>query len=90
MDFDAAKGLLACVYCGHTMNVRPQPKRSGIRPRKALREAVAKPARPVTARETLHQVQELRRVNTVDANVVSTECPFCGSNQVVPQSTWPR
>jgi hypothetical protein len=24
-------------------------------------------------------------VNTVDAHVVSTECPFCGSNQVVPQ-----
>jgi len=24
-------------------------------------------------------------VNTVDATVVSTECPFCGSNQVVPQ-----
>ena len=24
-------------------------------------------------------------VNTLDANVVSTECAFCGSNQVVPQ-----
>jgi len=87
MDFDAAKGLLACAYCGHTMNVPTTAEE--IREydlEKALREAVAKPAQTGYGGEKRSiKCKSCGGVNTVDANVVSTECPFCGSNQVVPQ-----
>jgi len=87
MDFDAAKGLLACAYCGHTMDVPTTA--DDIREydlEKALREAVAKPSETGYGGEKRSiKCMSCGGVNTVDANVVSTECPFCGSNQIVPQ-----
>lgn len=87
MDFDAAKGLLACAYCGHTMDVPSTAEE--IREydlEKALRDAVAKPSQTGYGGEKRSiKCKSCGGVNTVDANVVSTECPFCGSNQIVPQ-----
>jgi len=87
MDFDAAKGLLLCAYCGHTMDVpttADQIREYDLQ--KALREAVAKPAETGYGGEKRSiKCKSCGGVNTVDANVVSTECPFCGSNQIVPQ-----
>jgi predicted RNA-binding Zn-ribbon protein involved in translation (DUF1610 family) len=87
MDFDAAKGLLLCAYCGHTMDVPTtvdQIREYDLQ--KALREAVAKPTETGYGGEKRSiKCKSCGGVNTVDANVVSTECPFCGSNQVVPQ-----
>jgi predicted RNA-binding Zn-ribbon protein involved in translation (DUF1610 family) len=87
MDFDAAKGLLLCAYCGHTMDVPTTAE--DIREydlEKALREAVAKPQETGYGGEKRSiKCKSCGGVNTVDANVVSTECPFCGSNQIVPQ-----
>ena len=87
MDFDAAKGFLACAYCGHTMDVPTTA--DDIREydlEKALRDAVAKPSETgYGGQKRSIKCKSCGGVNTVDANVVSTECPFCGSNQIVPQ-----
>jgi predicted RNA-binding Zn-ribbon protein involved in translation (DUF1610 family) len=87
MDFDAEQGILACAYCGHTSAVPVTPE--AIREHDletALQEMLA------TTHETGYgedkrsiKCESCGAVNTVDATVVSTECAFCGSNQVVPQ-----
>jgi predicted RNA-binding Zn-ribbon protein involved in translation (DUF1610 family) len=87
MSFDAAQGILACAHCGNTMAVPTTA--TAIREydlEAALKQATAAP------RETGYggdkrsiKCKSCGAVNTVDASVVSTECPFCGSNQVVPQ-----
>jgi DNA-directed RNA polymerase subunit RPC12/RpoP len=87
MDFDAEQGTLACAYCGHTAAV--PVTQEAIREydlETALQEMLA------TTHETGYgddkrsiKCESCGAVNTLDANVVSTECAFCGSNQVVPQ-----
>jgi predicted RNA-binding Zn-ribbon protein involved in translation (DUF1610 family) len=87
MDFDADHGALACAYCGHTAPVPvTEEEIQEYDLEAALQEMVASP------RETGYgddkrsmKCESCGAVNTVDANVISTECAFCGSNQVVPQ-----
>lgn len=87
MNFAPAEGQLACAYCGHTIAVPVTA--DAIREHdleKALREAMAKPQTTgYGADKRSIKCKSCGGVNTVDATVVSTECPFCGSNQVVPQ-----
>lgn len=87
MDFDAAQGTLTCAFCGHTAKVpSTQQAIQEYDLDAALQEMVA------GAHETGYggnkrsiKCESCGAINTLDANVVSTECAFCGSNQVVPQ-----
>jgi predicted RNA-binding Zn-ribbon protein involved in translation (DUF1610 family) len=87
LDFDAEQGTLACAYCGHTAAVPvTQEAIQEYDLESALQEMLA------TTHETGYgddkrsiKCESCGAVNTLDANVVSTECAFCGSNQVVPQ-----
>ena len=87
LSFDADEGQLACPHCGYTSAVPVTA--DAIREydlEAALREATAKPQETGYGGEKRSiKCKSCGAVNTVDATVVSTECPFCGSNQVVPQ-----
>jgi predicted RNA-binding Zn-ribbon protein involved in translation (DUF1610 family) len=87
MDFDAERGVLACAYCGHKSTVpvtEEEIKEYDLEA--ALSDMLAAP-RETGYGENKRSIkcESCGAVNTVDANVVSTECAFCGSNQVVPQ-----
>ncbi len=87
LDFDAEQGTLTCGYCGHTAEV--PVTQEAIREydlEEALSEMAAVPHEMGYGGDKRSiKCESCGAVNTLDANVVSTECPFCGSNQVVPQ-----
>lgn len=87
MSFDAAQGALSCSHCGHTLPVPTTAE--AIREHDleaALKEAAALPHETGYGGDQRSiRCESCGAVHTVDAHVVSTECPFCGSNQVVPQ-----
>lgn len=87
MDFDAEQGVLACVYCGHNSAV-PVTEQE-IREydlEAAFQEMLSAPHEMGYGDDKRSiKCESCGAVNTLDANVVSTECAFCGSNQVVPQ-----
>jgi predicted RNA-binding Zn-ribbon protein involved in translation (DUF1610 family) len=87
MSFDPAQSTLACAYCGHTAAVPTTAE--AIREydlEASLRDAVTKPQEMGYGGDKRSiKCKSCGAVNTVDAKVVSTECPFCGSNQVVSQ-----
>lgn len=89
MKFDAAKGMLACPFCGHTM---PSPETSEIVQEhdliEALRDTSGKAHGFGTALKSI-KCQSCGATNNVAPNVTSTACPFCGSNQVVEQQPDP-
>jgi DNA-directed RNA polymerase subunit RPC12/RpoP len=87
VDFDAEHGTLVCAYCGHRamvpvteQDIREHDLES------ALREMLSAPQEMGygEAKRSL-KCESCGAVNTIDANIISTECAFCGSNQVVPQ-----
>lgn len=87
MNFDAEHGTLACDYCGHTSKVPTSEKEiKEYDLQAALKEMLATPQQMGygDGKRSI-KCESCGAVNTVDANVVSTECAFCGSNQVVPQ-----
>jgi DNA-directed RNA polymerase subunit RPC12/RpoP len=87
MDFDAEQGTLVCAYCGHkaTVPITEQAIREHDLAR-ALEEMLSAP-REMGYGENKRSLkcESCGAVNTLDAHVISTECAFCGSNQVVPQ-----
>ena len=87
LDFDAEQGTLTCAYCGHTAEV--PVTQEAIREydlEEALKDMVSTPHEMGYGGDKRSiKCESCGAVNTLDANVVSTECPFCGSNQVVPQ-----
>ncbi len=87
MDFNAEQGTLACAYCGHTTTVPvTQEAIEEYDLEAALKEMIAAPHEMGYGdNKRSIKCESCGAVNTVDANVVSTECAFCGSNQVVPQ-----
>ena len=87
MDFDAELGTLACAYCGHTSTVPiTQQEIREYDLETALSDMLATPHETGYGEgKRSIKCESCGAVNTLDANVVSTECAFCGSNQVVPQ-----
>jgi predicted RNA-binding Zn-ribbon protein involved in translation (DUF1610 family) len=87
MDFDAERGTLACAYCGHTSTVPTTPQAiQEYDLEAALQDMLAAPHEMGYGdNKRSLKCESCGAINTVDANVVSTECAFCGSNQVVPQ-----
>ncbi len=87
VDFDAEHGTLVCAYCGHqaTVPVTEQAIKE-YHLENALQEMLSAP-HEVGYGENKRSLkcESCGAVNTIDANIISTECAFCGSNQVVPQ-----
>jgi len=87
IDFDAEQGALVCAYCGHTAPV-PATEQEILEYdlEAALQEMIAAPHETgYGGHKRSIKCESCGAVNTQDANVISTECAFCGSNQVVPQ-----
>lgn len=86
MDFDAEQGILACAYCGHTSKVPvTEQEIEEYDLKAALEEMIVAPQEMGYGDDKRSfRCESCGAVNTVDANIVSTECAFCGSNQVVP------
>jgi predicted RNA-binding Zn-ribbon protein involved in translation (DUF1610 family) len=90
MNYDAKSGLLACPACGHKMPIPAQTD--------AVQEHDLMQALNNTAGKSLGYGAELKAVSckscgatiNVEPNVVSTKCPFCGSNQVIEQKVDPN
>jgi hypothetical protein len=88
MDFNAEQGTLACAYCGHTATVPvTETAIKEYNLEDALQEMIAAPQEMGYGdNKRSLKCEGCGAVNTVDATIVSTECAFCGSNQVVPQA----
>jgi hypothetical protein len=86
LDFDAKDGTLLCAYCGYQATV-PVTEQAIVEYdlKSALRDMMAAPQETGygEGKRSL-KCESCGAVNTVDSHIVSTECAFCGSNQVVP------
>jgi predicted Zn-ribbon and HTH transcriptional regulator len=90
MNFDAAQGLLSCPFCGHTMPVPETHER--------VEEHDLMAALQDTSGKAHGYGTEVKSINckscgatvNVPPNVTSTQCPFCGSNQVIEQKPDPN
>ncbi len=87
VNFDAATGALLCPYCGYSATIpitEQQIQEYDLE--KALKEMLAAPQQTGYGEgKRSIKCESCGAVNTIDAQVISTECAFCGSNQVVPQ-----
>ena len=89
MNFDAAKGMLNCPFCGHTM---PAPESSEVVQEHDLVQALGDTSGKAHGFGTAvrsYKCQACGATNNVDPHVTSTACPFCGSNQVLEQEPDP-
>ena len=98
MNFDAAKGTLLCPFCGHTMAVPQAAAQQGPTPRAtisehdleaALKDASGKAQGYGTQLKSI-KCQSCGAVLNVEPNITSTQCSFCGSNQVLEQQVDPN
>ena len=92
MNFDAAKGMLSCPFCGYTMPVPAVAQQVTIAEHDleaALRDASNK-ARGYGTQMKSIKCQSCGAVLNVDPNITSLKCSFCGSNQVLEQQPDPN
>jgi len=86
VDFDAESGALLCAYCGYKTTV-PVTEQVILEYdlKSALRDMMSAPQEMGygEGKRSL-KCESCGAVNTVDASIISAECAFCGSNQVVP------
>ncbi len=90
MNFDAASGMLNCPFCGHSM---PVPITTDAVKEHDLLQTLQDDSGKAHGYGT-----EVKAINckscgattNVAANVTSTQCPFCGSNQVIEQKPDPK
>jgi hypothetical protein len=90
MNFDAAQGMLSCPFCGHTMPVPggvDQVREHDLL--KALQDESGKAHGYGTDLKSI-SCQNCGATVNVQPNVTSTQCPFCGSNQVIEQPPDPN
>ena len=80
LDFDAEQGTLSCAYCGHTAQVPvTQEEIREYDLEGALSDMAAVPHEMGYGGDKRSiKCESCGAVNTLDANVVATECPFCG------------
>ncbi len=92
MNFDAAKGMLLCPFCGYTMPVPQTQQHATIAEhdlQAALRDASGKSLGYGTQLKSI-KCQNCGAVLNVEPNITSTKCTFCGSNQVLEQQVDPN
>jgi DNA-directed RNA polymerase subunit RPC12/RpoP len=90
MNFDAASGMLNCPFCGHSM---PVPTTTDAVKEHDLLQTLQDESGKAHGYGT-----DVKAINckscgatvNVPANVTSTQCPFCGSNQVIEQKPDPK
>ena len=85
-DFDAEHGMLVCAYCGHTESVpTTQEEIHEYSLETTLQQMIDSPHETGYGDDKRSiKCENCGAVSTVDANIISTECAFCGSNKVVP------
>ncbi|MBN1658180.1 MAG: zinc ribbon domain-containing protein [Anaerolineae bacterium] len=88
VDFDAQHGTMLCAYCGYQSTVPVTAEAiQEYDLKEALRQMASMPREMgYGAEKRSIKCESCGAVNTVDANVISTTCAFCGSNHVVPQA----
>ncbi len=92
MNFDAARGMLSCPFCGHTMAVPAVAQQVTIVEHDleaTLRDASNK-ARGYGTQVKSIKCQSCGAVLNVEPNITSLKCSFCGSNQVLEQQPDPN
>lgn len=92
MNFDAAKGMLSCPFCGYTMPVPQAVQQVAVSEHDleaALKDASGKALGYGTQLKSI-KCQSCGAVLNVEPNITSTKCSFCGSNQVLEQQVDPN
>jgi predicted RNA-binding Zn-ribbon protein involved in translation (DUF1610 family) len=86
VDFDAKQGTMTCAYCGHTSEVPVTELEIKEYDLEAALKGMVDAPHETGYGEHKHSLrcESCGAVNTMDEHIVSTECAFCGSNQVVP------
>ena len=80
LDFDPIQNALVCKHCG---NVVPIPAtKAEIKEYRIEEGLLAERAEGWGTETKSYKCKSCMATVTVEPNVVSTECPFCGSNQV--------
>lgn len=83
MDFSPGSGKLCCPYCGHQEEIAVRDQHFVA---KELDFNLAEDDAPAdwgTTKKTVH-CQSCGAETIYDASQLSSECPYCGSNQVMP------
>ena len=90
MNFDAASGMLNCPFCGHSM---PVPTTTdAVKEHDLLRtlQDDSGKAHGYGTNVKAINCKSCGATVNVPPNVTSTQCPFCGSNQVIEQKPDPK
>jgi predicted RNA-binding Zn-ribbon protein involved in translation (DUF1610 family) len=82
MTVDEESGRATCRFCGH---VAPEYERVEVGGHSVGAALIARKAQPVrwAVGERLLHCNECGAERTIPATILSMECPFCGSNQVI-------
>jgi hypothetical protein len=81
LDFNPETGELICTYCGATVDIDDEEKRSAAELDFSLAEDAA--SRDWGAKTRTVICKNCCAETVYDAETVSGECPYCGSNQVM-------
>lgn len=90
MNFDAAKGMLSCPFCGHVMPVPGSVETVKEHDLLATLQDESGKAHGYGTEVKAIKCQSCGATVNVPPNVTSTQCPFCGSNQVIEQTPDPK
>jgi len=83
MDFDPATSGLACPYCGHIQAIGKEVKKQEPASELAFSEAEFKENQDWGVRKKTVICKACGAETVYDALEIASECPFCGSNQVM-------
>ena len=87
MDFDPATSGLACPYCGHIQAIGKEVKKQEPASELAFSEAEFKENQDWGVRKKTVICKACGAETVYDALEIASECPFCGSNQVMEVRT---
>ncbi len=85
MDFDPNTGDLLCPYCGNTKEIEPVQEEQRAAKEQELFEAEKTGNCDWGAEKKTVTCKSCGAVSIYDDLVISDECPYCGSNQVMEE-----
>lgn len=83
MDFDPKTGGLACPYCGHTQAIQQEAEQHASAVEMDFFSAQDVANRDWGAEKKTVICQSCGAQSIYDARQLASECPYCGSNQVI-------